>query len=289
MLAEDVDAWEELVARSVGILEQGSWLSKALFRRRLRVALPSVIAVVAIVVCGFLALRLKASRDRVDKALAGTDPCTLGSVSDADLGHASQTQRALLASKKKACDDTRAAEEKARAEERARREAAEKVAAEKQAHLDACARLASGVKSGALSDADAGSLATPDQAALLERIAKHTLTAADVGPGDLTFPCGDTPAHGDFESAFAAALVADPALWTQHGDPSPLTEHALTGDKDAIDTRTVTALMTTAESMAKNALASGAPDVVARAKRICSLAKALASSSFRYCEAMSKL
>ena len=288
-LARDVNAWEELIAKCVSILEQGSWLSKAFLRRRLRFAFTATIPIVVIVVCAVLGLRLKGSRDRVTHALVATDPCAIGTIAEADLRYASHSQQQSIAAKKQACTDQRAAEERAREEERKRREAAEKAEADRKAHIDACEHVASAVKAGSFASSDGADVVSADQSALLGRMAKHALNLGDIGPTDVTFPCADTPAHAELEAAFGSALLVDPSLWTQHGDPSPLTMHSLVAEKASVDPKMIIALLTTADGLSKNALASGRPDVIAKAKKLCGLARELANAGSGNCEAVRNL
>jgi hypothetical protein len=149
--------------------------------------------------------------------------------------------------------------------------------------------VAAAVSSGSYPNVDAPGVVPDAMAPLLERMAKKALLPADVGPADVELPCADTPARAALESAFGDALKGDTSVWTQKGDPSPLTARVLKAEKDALDPASIVALTTTAEGLAKVGLNSGRPDTVARAKRLCSLERELSSRSFRNCEAISKL
>jgi hypothetical protein len=286
-LAFDIAAWHVLVTRSRHILEDRGWLAAA-YRRRviLRVVLFAIplLALVAFTI-GVVTIRLK--RDGVSRLMAGDDPCSVESIEQSSLAWASDEQRAELATKKRACADRREKERLQKEQEEQRLAEERKVRAEREAREQACASLADEVERGELTEATRAVRGADD--ALLGRVAKKALLPQDLGPDDPAFPCGDTPAKKRLEAAYAAALLGDVSVWTQRGDPGKYAHAALVTKKAEIPTNALLGLADNAERTAKSGLTGGDPVTIARAKRLCALAKDLGTPGRGSCNAVEAL
>lgn len=286
-LALDITNWHDIVNRSRHVLEDRGWLAAA-YRRRviLRVVLFAIplVALIAFTV-GVVTIRLK--RDAVAGLLAGEDPCSAESIPEAALGWATAEQRTELAKKKSACAERRQAERHQKEEEQKRLEKERQARAAREAREQACASLADEVEKDSLSETTRPLRGDKDE--LLSRVAKKALLPEDLGPNDPEFPCGDTPAKKRLEAAYAAALLGDVSVWTQRGDPGKYAHAALVTKKAEIPTNALLGLADNAERTAKSGLTGGDPTTIARAKRLCALAKDLGTPGRGSCNAVEGL
>ncbi len=287
-LAVDVTAWEELIVRCRNILDDRDWLAKAYARKRMRRWIAASVPVTVIVASLSLILIVKGSRDRIDHALETADPC-LVRIDAEDVRFASRAQDRSLAGAKLRCKEDQERQRRTRAAVDEAREIERRAADAKQAHLDACQKIATSVTDGSFRAATAGPGVSPAAATLLERVATKKLEPSDVGPVDPSLPCGDTPSLAVFESAYGAALAADVTLWARQSDPSTFSQRALEARKSELPINALAGLAESAERTAKEGLTSGKPEIVARAKRLCSMAHALQAPVRGSCNAAEKL
>ena len=287
-LAVDVTAWEELIVRCRHILEDRGWLAAAYGRKRRKRALMVGGALVVIVASVSLIFYVKTSRDRIDHALAGSDPCSI-SIDARDARFASRDQDRAISAAKARCETDR---QKKAETERIEREAAEAERKKQEAitrRLDGCAKLAASVVDGSFSIATGAAEVDPKTGGFLERLSQKRLAPEDIGPDNPAFPCGDTDSVKEIEKAFASALMADPTLWSRRGDPSPFTEKTLLEQKDQISPMMLSSFSESAEALAKTALLSGKADVIAKARRLCSTARSLGVPGHEQCFAVAQL
>jgi hypothetical protein len=286
-LAADVTAWHDLVVRTRHILEDRGWLAAA-YRRRilLRVALLAIpLLVLVAFTVGVVTVRLK--RDAVARLLSPEDACAASEIPASALEWANEAQLAELEAKKKACGERREAERRKHEEDERREAEAKRAREEREGRERACAALADELEKGALTDATRALRGQSD--ALLERVAKRSLLPEDLGPADPAFPCSDTPAKSRLEAAYASALLGDVSVWTQRGDPGKYAHAALVTKKADIPTNALLGLADNAERTAKTGLTGGDPVTIARAKRLCALAKDLGVPGRGSCNAVSGL
>jgi hypothetical protein len=273
-LAVDVAAWDDLVVRSRHILEDREWLAAAYRRRRIMRVVLFTIPMLSLVLFTGSVVYVRIRRDSIDALIATDDPCAAETWDASATKMASSEQEEAIAELERECAARR---ERARAveEEQQRKAAAERQAKEaREARERACLTLADEVERGALSDASRA--VADDQAALVERIASRSLEPSDIGPADPSLPCGDTPAaHARIGAAMSSGLLADVSLWTQRAEPGPAVRRMLVDQRDRIPQNALLGLAETAERTAKAGLTGGDPDTIARAKRMCALAREL--------------
>jgi hypothetical protein len=286
-LAVDVTAWHDLVLRSRHVLEDRGWLAAA-YRRRmiLRVAL-FAIPLVALVAFTVAVVTVRLRRDAVDALLLADDACAAETIPPEKLEWASEDQTHVIGTKKRACEERRKEERRTQEEEERKLAKEREARALREAREGACAALAEEVEKGALTDATKATRDGSDE--LLGRIAKKTLEPADLGPTDPKLPCGDTAAKTRLEAAYAAALLGDVSVWTQRSDPGTYARAALVAKKADIPANAVIGLADNAERTAKSGLTGGDPNTIARAKRLCALAKDLGTPGRGGCNAVEAL
>jgi hypothetical protein len=287
-LAADVTAWEELIVRCRNILEDRDWLAKAYAKKRLRRVLAASIPAVVIAASLTVMVVVRSNRNRIDRAIGASDACSAEAAAGS-LTFASKAQLGALEEAKGRCQAKLAAEKKQREEAARARELEEKAARAKTEHVEACAKLAASVADGSFTEGGAPADLDAPTRALLARLASKKLSPADAGPEDPTLPCGDTPSHAELEKALGAALVSDLALWTQKMDPSPASRRALEARRAELPQNGIIGLASTAEKTAKEGLTTGKADVMARAKRLCAVARALGTPGRASCSAVEKL
>lgn len=288
-LAESINAYEELISKSVTVLEGDGWLSRALLKRRIRRGLLVAVPVLVVAAFGILGYRVLASRSRLDAALSNPHACAAYAITDDDKRWASGDQEAKIASRKKECDDARAkaAEEARIAEER--RAAEEKQRAIERARFEACERVANAVKDGTYPSVDAGDVVPKDAAPLLERVSMKKLLAQDLGPGEVAFPCAGTAFEKDMEAAFTKAVLASPELWRTLEEPSRRTERILVENKALVPAEISRAIAESAEESSKRSLTTGDRGALDRTKKLCHVARLLFTGELRYCQVVEKL
>lgn len=290
-LGVDVAELAALIDESRARLEDGTWLASALRRRQARRAAVAVLGMLTLasITTSIVIVRLK--RDRVEARIEAMPACEAEQFPAGEASWARQELRAKLEDKRATCKRERAeaeerqrAEEAKLAEEKRQRERVEKRKSECKALAD---EVSTGRTKGELSDASKA--VAKDAAPLLGRVAKKALEPADVGPTDPVFPCADTADDKRLEAAWAAALLVDPLLWARRGDPSPLARKVLLEHKAELPEKALIGLADQAERVAKQGLARGEPPTLARAKRLCALAKDLGVSAHKSCAALEKL
>ncbi|NUO54789.1 MAG: hypothetical protein HOV80_38600 [Polyangiaceae bacterium] len=286
-LAIDIAAWNDLVQRTRHVLEDRGWLAAAYRRRIILRTVLFAIPMIALIGFTIAVVTFRLRRDAVDALLTGEDPCSVEAIPQEKLGWASTEQKGFIATKQAACD-ARRAEEKRLAEEEERRLAKERAVREaREARERECGALADEVEKGLLSEATRGVRDGHD--ALLDRIAKKTLEPSDLGPDDPVLPCGDTPAKKRLESAYGTALLGDVSIWTQRADPGKYARAALVAKKSEIPQNALLGLADNAERTAKGGLTGGDPNMIAKAKRLCALAKELGTPGRGGCNAVEGL
>lgn len=283
-LATDVSDWEDLLVRCRHILDGRTVLVRAYRRRRLRrmvaVVIPATLLFFGI---GCVGLALIA-RSRIDRVLDTPDPCAGGDIPSPWI--ASSTQHDRARARAASCEETRAAARRAEEEARAK-EAQARAEQEARARREAeCSTLASAALDGKAPD---GPNLTDAQRALLERISQKRLSAPDLGPETAALPCEGTPAHKELERAFGQAMLTDTGLWARGADPSPLTHRLLVEKKDELPREGLIGLADHGETLAKTGLIRGDAAMLARARRLCSLAEELGVPGHGGCSAASKL
>lgn len=293
-LGADVAELAALVEETRGLLSDRGWISAALRRRQLRRTAAVVLAMLSLasITSSIVIIRLK--RDRVRDRIEAAAPCAAEAIGEGELSWASAELRKKVDDKVATCRRERA-EEEARARAEAERLAEEqRVAARKAERLAGCKALADEVLAtqkaatpGELGDRSRA--VAGDAAPLLGRVAKRALEPADVGPTDAALPCSDTPDHARLSDAYAAALTADPLLWARRSDPSPLAERLLVAHKAELPEKALIGLADQAERLSKQGLARGEPETIAKAKRLCRLAKSLDVALHQGCAALEKL
>lgn len=286
-LARDMGAYTDLVHATRDRLEQGEWLATALRRRQLeRVVFGSVALLLLVgLTTTFVALRI--ARENARARVEGAADCAAADIPPSALGWADDETLAFRERKIASCEEERrrAEEERRRieAEERQAREAREKI----ERRLGACKELADAVAAGALTDP--ARVTAGDAAPLLGRVAVKKLTTADYGPTDPVVPCSDTMHGARLQAALEKELLAQPALWARHPEPSPFLEKALVASRASLPDNALIGLADNAERTSKAGLARGEPEVIARAKRLCALADSLGVSGHSGCAAVKNL
>lgn len=288
-LASAINVYEELISRSVTVLEGDGWLSRALLKRRLRRGLVVAIPVVLVVAFGILGYRILAGRSRLDAALANPDVCAAYAIPAEDKRFASSGQEEKIKAAEKACDEAKqkAAEEARVAEEKRAKEEAIKAA--EKAKFDACSRVAAAVKDGSYPKVDAGDVVPKEAAPVLERIANGKLFAADLGPAEIAFPCPGTAFEKDMITAYTKAVLGSPDLWKTLEDPSKLTEQILVDNKELVPADVSRAIAEAAEESSKKSLTTGERGALDRSKKVCHVARLLFTGELRYCTVVEKL
>lgn len=287
-LSVDVAEWTELVALTCRQIEDLQWLTNALRRRVVKRAVFSIIVVTLLVgiTSGIVAVQI--AHRNVTRRIEAASECDAERFTVDDLKWADEKDRARVKEKAAACaaERERVAEERRQEEARAAEERRAREALE--ARLAACASLAASVDGGSLSDAD--KTTAGDSSGLLERIAKKTLSVADAGPIDPSFPCADSPtAHQRIETAYGAALIHDTALWSQKADLSPYAQKALIASKGSLNKNVIVAFASTADRTAETGVTGGDKKVIERAKRLCLFAQALGMPRSRNCNTVARL
>ncbi|HTJ83896.1 MAG TPA: hypothetical protein VL400_19390 [Polyangiaceae bacterium] len=283
-LADDADAWAELLDASRRELENGSALAEALRKKRLLRALVMFVPTLLFVAISAGIVFVRIERSDVDRRLAVADVCLAYDIPASGLSYASSAQRAKLVDLKHACDDRRATEAAAKKEEDERLAAEQKVREERDARVRACTSLADEVARGTLSPASEA--LAGGSAPLLDRVAKKALEPADLGPDAPAFPCEETPAKERLEAAYGDALLADVSVWTQRSDPSPFVAAALSRVREKIPDNALLGLADNAERTAKSGLTGGDATKIARAKHLCAMAKTLGVPGRGSCNAV---
>lgn len=257
-LAIDVAAWEGLVQRCRGLLDDGGALERAYRQRRTKRIVMAVSAAVMVGAVGAVLVQMWRWRAEVRTALEAPDPCVASALTERQLQRAGDELRAEAELKRAACDEQKRVAEAARAEE-----------AKKQAYLASCEALAKGVEERSLGASDDAFAA--EHAAVLRRIANGALSADDFGPIDPVLPCADTPSHARLLKAFDAAIPTSEATWLLGEPLAPRVQKALVAFGSALHDADRAELDRRAEEHAKRAIVSGEPGLVAKAARLCQL------------------
>lgn len=286
-LALELGRYTDLVTASAERLAGGDWVATALRRKKLRTVLAAAVPTALIVVLTALIVVVRVRRSALDTVLSGSDACAAAMPGEALERYASREQRAKLDERRAEC--ARAAARRAEEAEAA----AAKWKAEAEAKLRAealtrrCTKLASALGSQAALDPELARELGPE-AALVERIRAKKLDPADVGPAPVVLPCEGTDARAAVERAFADALLGDVSVWTVRGDPSPLVHGVLVMHAEEVPERARLGLAGHAERTAKHGLVRGEPATLARAKRLCALARALGTPGRSACDAVER-
>jgi hypothetical protein len=286
-LARDMGAYTDLVHATRDRLEQGEWLATALRRRQLqRVGFGSA-ALVLLVGLTTTVVTLRLAREDARARVEGASDCAAADIPTSELGWADEETLASRDRKIAACEEERRRVETERRrieeEESKAREAREKI----ERRLGACKELADAIAAGALTEparATAG-----DAASLFARVAEKKLTPSDYGPTDPTIPCSDTMHGARLQAALEKALLAEPAVWARHPQPSPFLAKTLVASRASLPDNALIGLADNAERTSKQGLARGEPDVIARAKRLCEIADSLGVSGHSGCAAVKNL
>ncbi|MFO0553999.1 MAG: hypothetical protein U0271_36805 [Polyangiaceae bacterium] len=286
VLGADVAAWVEALDACRTALEDGGWLVALLRKRtliRMAFGVVSTSILIAITV-SVVALRFR--RDTIDRLLASPDACSAETFTEAQLSWSTKAQRDKVATMRASCDAAR--KEKAAAEEaeRQRLELERAAKAKKDAREAECKALADDVAAGALSQK--ASTTAGASAELLDRVAKKSLAAGDLGPKDPVFPCQDSEAATRFTPLFEAALLADSTLWTRLSNPSPLVEKTLVAHKESFAPMALIGFADGAERLARAGLTRGDEEQITRAARLCSIARALGVPGHAACATLEK-
>lgn len=286
-LARDMTDYVDLVASTRAQLEEGAWLERTLRKRQMKRIGFASIAVLSLIALTTSVVVLRLNRDDAEALVANAADCEAGRLTDEELRWGTEETLKARDDKRAACAEREAAEKK-QAEERAAQEEKERAAAEVIAKRSAaCKLLGDEAAAGSLSEAALGTAAAHGE--LVKRIAAKKLVAADYGPEDPSFPCTDTKDGERLEAAFKTALLADPAVWARHPNPSAYLGKVLVAAKSSLPNLALIGLADNAERTSKAGLSRGEKDTIARAKRICALAKSLEVSSHAGCSAIENL
>jgi hypothetical protein len=229
-------------------------------------------------------LVLRASRARVDAALASKDVCAVSGIAEKDLGRGSDEQKQRVAERLQACAAQQALDTHAKGEVQRKADEAQE-AARLQAELEAkCEALATRVLAGKLAAADV-TLAGA-RAPLLKRIRAKALSPRDLGPDRPELPCEGTRAENKVGEAFVAAAVASIWQWVGAVDPADQVRELLAPRASDMSERARLALGVRAGDAAKRALKKGKPESIQRAMRLCVFADALAVPGGEHCDAL---
>ena len=286
-LARDMTGYVELVAKTRAQLEDGTWLETTLRRRQLKRTVFASLAVLSLIALTTSVVVIRLNRDDATALVAKASDCDAGRLTDQTLRWATEETLSARDNKRTACAEREAAEKK-EAEERAAALEKERVATELIAkRTAACKLLGEETASGTLSDASVEVATT--HADLVKRIAARKLIASDYGPEDPAFPCADTKDGESIEAAFKNALLAEPAVWARHPNPSAYLGKVLVEVKDKLPNLALIGLADNAERTAKSALSRGEKDTIVRAKKICALAKLLGVSGHSGCSGIENL
>ncbi len=280
-LAVDVGEWQDLIAECRDLLDDGGALERAYRMRRVRRVL--AIAGLAGIIVGALGgvLWVRAARVRLDEVLASPDPCVASAIDPGDARRASSDQRKRLEERSGECTAQRASaakeleiarvrEEKAREEQRLKKDLEQK-----------CEALAGHVDTGSLTPDDTTFAGA--RAPLLRRMAHSALESADFGPTDPDLPCAGTPAAAKLEAAFTRAVLASPARWANADDPSKLVTATLVAHVADLPGSAKQVVASRADDLAKKALIVGVPGLLPRAIRLCQLKDALGIRGGSFC------
>ena len=212
------------------------------------------------------------TRGRIKAQIGSEDPCAVEKISPDDLSWATGEHEQLIAQRKDSCKTKRDEEQKAE-EERKRVETYQK----------GCTTLANAVDSGAKAPAVDG--VSPEQTALLRRVAKQQLVTDDLGPKEPEFPCADTEAKSTFDKAFAKAVLASRG-WLDGAELSPRSEKILAEAASSLPEEITKELDEKAERLAASALISRQPEVTAQAKRLCKLKELFGMPLRQFCRVL---
>jgi hypothetical protein len=286
-LARDMLAYTELVADTRAKLEGGEWLETALRRRQQKRIVFASLAVLTLLIATTSVVFVRVKRDSAQALIERTDECLIKDLAEADSSWATAAALELRDQKRTACEQRQRLEAEQRLAEEARlrkeREAREVVEKRKAA----CKALVEAVNANKLDGATL--LTAAESAELMKRLAAKKLASTDFGPDDPRLPCADTEDGARISSSLEATLLVDPTLWARHPSPSPFLEKALLAARPRLPETALIGLADNAERTAKSGLSRGEPDTIARAKKLCALAKSLGVPGHSGCSAVSKL
>jgi hypothetical protein len=288
-LATQIDQWCELLQSIRVRLDEGKHLEQARRRRVLRRLAIAAVVLLALAGASGWALFIHFARTRVDRILASSEACDVDRIDAADLSRASEDQRRSVASRRDECDKAR---EQARAVERERAAAEERRRIERQREEErqrGCKRL--GETLGKPSTASfeplvKGILGRHDE--LFARVARRAVIGADITSDVTGLACLSSPAGDTIAGAFATAVVASAEAWIGSHAPSPSVLALLTRGKAAVDADARLRFARAVEHLALEALMSGDPEKLERARRTCALLPVLELKPDLYCLGTSK-
>ncbi|MBK8253696.1 MAG: hypothetical protein IPK82_13645 [Polyangiaceae bacterium] len=286
-LADDLADYQDALARCVELLNDTTALQKAYERRKFRrMAMGIGGACFGIGVLLTLTLFLVA-RGRVVAVIENPDPCASLPLTASDLARVGEPLRTKALANKTQCETDRAEAQKRAEEERLRAEKEKQALAEKAAMEAACSKLATDLSTGAISS-EAEAVAK-ETAPLLGRIAKNALEASDLGPEEPAFPCKGTPAEGAISAAYQKAVLAKPWNIPKAERLSVAAQQAIEKGAGDLPTKLKRMLGTRANDASKKAIASGKPDLIAKALAACEAAKAVGTAPHGPCEGVRTL
>jgi hypothetical protein len=278
-LSAEVAAWLDVVEQCGELLADGGALAETYRKRRVRRAIAASAAGVIVAGAAGFGLWVHAARARVEDALSRADPCAAEGISPGDLGRASADQQRRASERLATCAEGRRREQQAREDQRRRDEEARAEAARRRDREARCDALAAHVAAGGPTDGDAA--AAGDQAALVARIAHGPLDPGDLTASDL--PCADTPAGMKIADAFAAAVLASPAVWANADQIGSRARKILVDHRAEIAGKYQATFVRHADEAAKRAVIWRIPADLERAAKTCKLQEDLAFRGGKYC------
>lgn len=286
-LADDLFDWQDVLHRSVELLNDTKALEKAYQRRRLQRL--AAVAAGAAILAGVVSVVVwtRVARARVLAVIEKPDPCAAMELSADDLDRVPSELAARARASQAKCEEMRAAEAKRKEEERLRaeREAAEKKAREE---LEArCEALATHVAAGQVTDDDAAF--AKGAAGLLGRVAMGALELGDYGPAEPDLPCKGTKAEAALAGAFRKAVLAKPWNLPKVESPSAAVREAIAQGAADLPDKLKQMTGAAAADASKKAITSGKPEHVARALALCETAKVMGTAPAGPCDGVKGL
>jgi hypothetical protein len=248
--ATDLLQWEELIERCGDFLDHGELAASYRRKRTIRIAALASLGGAALVAGGVfvgIEMTVKASRQRVEVAIAEKDPCAVEAISETDRDRALPDQASRIDARLVECKKIRV----------------------RMKYEASCEALASHLEAGRLGADDEEPL-KPEVVGVLRRVAAGALK-----PGDFMFPEGDMPcqdvpkAATRLWEAYSTAAANSSAAWSEVEKVSDKLRKMLAEKGRGLSEASKQELEKRAETAAKRAIISGKPDLLQKAKAAC--------------------
>ncbi len=270
-LADEIAAWEALVAKGGDKLEHSTLVTRSLKRRQMVRFVAAGLGLAVVIGGGVYTQSVKQAKDarqRVESAIINDNPCKVESIAATDLAFASENQLRRRDERTAACGLVRA----------------------REAHELACATLASNFGKGKLEAADMAK--AKESATLLTRAIERKLTAEDLLVTKKDMPCQDTKAPEELFRGYVLHVRKSVGVWAtalRLSDDlrADVDRSWLKGDVVAMDW--LDELNRHAEELATKAILSGNPEAMQSAKASCEFRKTFQGELGKKCSGLMKL